>query len=76
MTNQILITIAGAALSGPVIPQMWTCNACGQEMDITSGLAHILYDCPQDNPDPALAEYQHIKKQWANRPEAESQADE
>lgn len=66
---QITLEIARTALSGPVIPQMWTCSTCNQEMDITDGLAHILYDCQPNDPDPAYAEYEHIKRQWANRPE-------
>lgn len=30
----------------------------------------LIASAPEDDPDPALAEYQHIKAQWANRPEA------
>lgn len=46
MTDLIIITTARAALSAPTVPQFWTCSACRQTMDVTFGLAHILYDCP------------------------------
>lgn len=53
MTDKIIITLARAALVGPIEPQSYTCS-CGLTLPVTDALAHILIDCPGPTP-PALS---------------------